>query len=65
MGEQIYKTKDGTRVRVVKVKQHPIDGRDRLWLQEIHHELNSGYRVVRIKDGHDLWGICKEDLVKA
>jgi hypothetical protein len=58
----IYRTKDGTRVRITKAKQFPINLRDPEWLQEIHRKGNEATQVVRVSDGHALWGIRTDEL---
>jgi hypothetical protein len=59
----VYLTPDGTRVRVAKGKQFPIHPSDPEWLKEIHRDSNANsISVIRVSDGHDLWGITKEML---
>ena len=61
--EQIYRTKSGVRVRVTKARQFPVDPSNSKDLQAIHKKSNEGTRVIRIKDGHELWGVKPEDLM--
>jgi hypothetical protein len=63
MSEQIYKTKDGTRVRVTKGKQFPVRPLDAPWMKKIREEANNRLVVVRVKDGHELWGYTLDDLM--
>ena len=59
----VYLTKDGTRVRLTKGKQFPIDLRLPIWMQQIRREANERLDVIRISDGHVLCGCTKEDLI--
>jgi hypothetical protein len=58
----IYRTRAGIRVRITKVKQFPINPRHPEWLQEIHRKGNEATQVVRVSDGHALWGITNDEL---
>lgn len=60
----VYLTPDGTRVRVTKGKQFPVCPLDPPWRQEMQRKSNEeSVSVVRISDGHALWGYTKADLV--
>lgn len=60
----VYLTKNGTRVRVTKGKQFPVHPADPFWRQEMQRKSNEeSIAVVRISDGHELWGYTKADLV--
>ena len=63
MDGKIYRTRDGTRCYLARNRQVPIDPRDPSWLKKIHEDANNEVRVVRIKDGHTLWGVTVDDLV--
>ena len=60
--DTIYLTTNGTRVRIVRVKQFPIRADDPLWRQEITRNANERMEVVRVSDGHALWGCEIESL---
>lgn len=59
---RVYLTKDGQRVRISKTKQFPVGNCTREWEKELREKLNEEYEVVRISDGHVLWGYKPEDL---
>lgn len=54
--DTVYLTKSGDRVKIVKVKQFPVND-DREWVRQMRRESNERYGVVRISDGHALWGV--------
>ena len=58
----VYLTKSGERVRISKSKQFPSHPNDRDWEKELRKQANERLSVIRITDGHELWGITKEDL---
>lgn len=58
----VYRTADGTRVRITRAKQFPVRGDDPAWLQGIHAKANEAEQVVRVSDGHALWGFTRKDL---
>ena len=60
--DTIYLTSNGTRVRIAKRKQYPIRPNDAEWVKEILRKLNEEVEVIRISDGHSLWGLTKDDL---
>jgi hypothetical protein len=63
MNEQIYRTKDGTRVRVTKGRQFPSLPDDPQWRKDLQLKLNDKIEIVRVKDGHALWGYTLDDLI--
>lgn len=59
----VYLTKTGIRVRITKGKQFPIHPSDPIWLQEMRRKSNEeSVSIVRVSDGHELWGYTKADL---
>jgi len=62
MPEQLYTTKSGTRVRIAQNKQFPSHPSDPAWQNKMREEANKALRVIRVKDGHELWGCRIEDL---
>jgi len=60
--DTIYLTPDGVRVRITKAKQFPIRADDTPWMQELRRKLNEETQVVRVSDGHALWGCEIESL---
>ena len=59
----IYLTSDGTRVMLTKSKQFPIHPNDPEWAKEMRRKSNERECVVRVSDGHELWGYTRENLV--
>ena len=55
---RIYLTKSGERVRITTSKRFPVHPNDPEWRQQMQREMNERPAVVRISDGHELWG-CK------
>ncbi len=60
--DTVYLTSDGTRVKITKAKQFPSRPDDRDWEKEIRERSNQREAIVRISDGHELWGCKREDL---
>jgi hypothetical protein len=61
--EQLYKTKSGDIVRLSKGKQFPVSDH-REWMREMQRDANNQTVVIRVKDGHELWGYKEADLTK-
>ena len=59
---RVYLTKSGERVRITAAKQFPVHAIGPEWRQQMQRDLNERLVVVRISDGHELWGCKIEDL---
>ena len=59
---RVYRTKSGERVCIAKSKMFPICPADAPWRRQMQAESNERPVVVRISDGHELWGCKIEDL---
>lgn len=59
---RVYLTKSGERVRITTAKRFPVHPGDAEWRRQMQRELNERPAVVRISDGHELWGCKIEDL---
>ena len=59
---RIYLTKSGIRVRIARGKQFPVHPGDAEWRQQQQREANERIAVIRISDGHELWGYTLADL---
>lgn len=63
--DTVYLTPDGTRVKITKSKQFPSHPDDPQWRKDLNAIANERGAVVRISDGHELWGCKIEDLKPA
>jgi hypothetical protein len=62
--DTIYRTRrNGTRVRIVKSKEFPPDGRDPSWLREIKAKPPETLTVAEVKNGKRWYGYKPEDLL--
>ena len=62
LDNRIYLTKSGIRVRISRGKQFPVHPGDSELLKEMRRQANERIAVIRISDGHELWGYTLADL---
>lgn len=60
--DTIYRTPKGTRVRIVKEKEHPPCSSDPDWLKEIKAKPSNTITVAEVKNGKRWYGYKREDL---
>lgn len=61
--DTIYRTPNGTRVRIVKPKEFPARKDDPAWLKEIKNAPRTTITVAEVSNGKRWYGYKREDLV--
>jgi len=61
--DTIYRTKQGTRVRIVKPKERPPNPSDPAWLKEIKAKPSETLTVAEVKNGKRWYGYMIADLM--
>ena len=61
--DTIYRTPKGTRVRIVKPKEHPIRPSDPDWLKKIKNTPDTHLTVAEVANGKRWYGYEMKDLV--
>lgn len=61
--DTIFRTKKGTRVRIVKPKEFPVHPDDPAWLKEIKARPRETLTVAEVKNGKRWHGYTLNDLI--